>query len=387
MWRKILAFLFIVCSVCVQGRGLVLAEDIDLYAQSAVLMDADSGRILYEKDGSAKLPMASTTKIMTLTVALESGNPDDVVEVSKLAASQPDVQLNIRTGEKYLLRDLLYSLMLESHNDVAVAVAEHIGGSVEGFADMMNQKARDIGAFHTHFVTPNGLDSDEHYTTASDLALIARYAIKNEKFIEITNTPSYSFSDIDGARSFTVNNKDAFLTQMDGAIGIKTGFTGKAGYCFVGALKRDDRTFISVVLACGWPPHKTWKWADTQKLMNYGLDNYEYRHISEDGKTFDPVSVEDGQIPTVDLRMEKQDLNLLMRPDEQVNVEYEIPDVLKAPVEEGAIVGNVQYYVAGELYQVTPIYAAGSVSKIDFRWCLEKVLHKFLYCGGELLPL
>ena len=113
MWRKILAFLFIVCSVVAQGRGLVLAEDIDLYAQSAVLMDADSGRILYEKDGSAKLPMASTTKIMTLTVALESGNLDDVVEVSKLAASQPDVQLNIRTGEKYLLRDLLYSLMLE----------------------------------------------------------------------------------------------------------------------------------------------------------------------------------------------------------------------------------------------------------------------------------
>ena len=265
MWRKILAFLFIVCSVVAQGRGLVLAEDIDLYAQSAVLMDADSGRILYEKDGSAKLPMASTTKIMTLTVALESGNLDDVVEVSKLAASQPDVQLNIRTGEKYLLRDLLYSLMLESHNDVAVAVAEHIGGSVEGFADMMNQKARDIGAYNTHFVTPNGLDSDEHYTTASDLALIARYAIQNEKFIEITNTPSYSFSDIDGARSFTVNNKDAFLTQMDGAIGIKTGFTGKAGYCFVGALKRDDRTFISVVLACGWPPHKTWKWAERER--------------------------------------------------------------------------------------------------------------------------
>ena len=385
MWRKILAFLLIVCGVGAQGRGLALAEDMDLYAQSAVLMDADSGRILYEKDGSAKLPMASTTKIMTLTVALESGNLDDVVEVSKLAASQPDVQLNIRTGEKYLLRDLLYSLMLESHNDVAVAVAEHIGGSVEGFADMMNQKARDIGAYQTHFVTPNGLDSDEHYTTASDLALIARYAIQNEKFIEITNTPSYSFSDIDGGRSFTVNNKDAFLNQMDGAIGIKTGFTGKAGYCFVGALKRDDRTFISVVLACGWPPHKTWKWADTQKLMQYGLDNYEYRHISEDGKTFDPVSVKDGQIPTVDLRMEKQDLNLLMRPDEQVNVEYEVPDMLEAPVEEGTIVGNAQYYVAGELYQVTPIYAAGSVKKIDFCWCLDKVLGKFLNCGGELL--
>ena len=130
----------------------------DLYAQSAVLMDADTGRILFEKNGEQQMPMASTTKIMTLLVTLENADLEGEVLVSSYAASMPDVQLNIREGERYRLRDLCYSLMLESHNDTAVAIAEHVGGSVEGFASMMNQKARDLGCFHTYFITPNGLD-------------------------------------------------------------------------------------------------------------------------------------------------------------------------------------------------------------------------------------
>lgn len=381
MWKRRLALLCVISILfCIAGPVWAAEEkqDFDLYAQSAVLMDADSGRILYEKDGHTQMPMASTTKIMTLTVALENGNPDDVVEVSNLAASQPDVQLNIRAGEKYRLGDLLYSLMLESHNDVAVAVAEHIGGSVEDFADMMNQKARDLGAFHTHFVTPNGLDADEHYTTAADLAKIARYAIRNEKFVEITNTASYTFSDVDNTRTFTVNNKDAFLGQMEGAMGIKTGFTGKAGYCFVGALRDQDRTFISVVLACGWPPHKTWKWSDTQKLMRYGLDHYQWKHISEEGKKFAPVYVEDGQKPYVELVTENQEVDVLMTDEEEVDVIYEVPDILTAPVEAGMIVGSVKYYIADDLYRLYPVYALNSVEKIDFPYCFRQIWELWL---------
>ena len=175
-----------VLTVILGTQTSVSAEPDNLYALSAVLMDADSGRVLYEKEGETPRPMASTTKVMTCILALENAPGDDYVSVSANAAAQPDVQLNIQEGEQYYLEDLLYSLMLKSHNDSAVAIAEHIGGSVEGFAEMMNQKAKELGCTDTHFITPNGLDAEDgggvHHTTARDLALIMRYAIKNEAF-------------------------------------------------------------------------------------------------------------------------------------------------------------------------------------------------------------
>ena len=202
----------------------------------------------------------------------------------------PDVQLNIREGEEYKLKDLLYSLMLESHNDSAVAIAEHIGGSVEQFAELMNQKAEDIGCMKTHFITPNGLDAKDehgiHGTTAADLARILRYCIKEspekDTFLTITRTSAYSFTNLAGTRSFTCNNHNAFLNMMDGALTGKTGFTGTAGYCYVGALERDGKLFIVALLGCGWPGNKTYKWADTKKLMNYGLDHYQEHTIKDD---------------------------------------------------------------------------------------------------------
>ena len=160
-----------------------------LYALSAVLMDGDSGRVLYEKEGYTPRPNASTTKVLTCILALENGAGDDYVMVSKKATFQPEVKLGLKEGEQYYLEDLLYSLMLKSHNDTAVAIAEHIGGSVEGFARMMNEKAKEIGCTNTHFVTPNGLDGADaggiHQTTARDLALIMRYAVQNKAFLHI----------------------------------------------------------------------------------------------------------------------------------------------------------------------------------------------------------
>lgn len=210
--------------------------------------------------------------------------------ISSYAAKMPDVQLNIREGEEYKLKDLLYSLMLESHNDSAVAIAEHIGGSVEQFAELMNQKAVDIGCMKTHFITPNGLDAKDkhgiHGTTAADLARILRYCIKEspekDTFLTITRTSVYSFTNLAGTRSFTCNNHNAFLNMMDGALTGKTGFTGTAGYCYVGALERDGKLFIVALLGCGWPGNKTYKWADTKKLMNYGLDHYQEHTIKDD---------------------------------------------------------------------------------------------------------
>jgi D-alanyl-D-alanine carboxypeptidase (penicillin-binding protein 5/6) len=309
---------------------------------------------------------------MTCIVTLENAKLDEVVTVSSYAARMPDVQLNINTGEQYYLKDLLYSLMLESHNDVAVAIAEHVGGSIEGFATMMNDKARELGCEHTNFVTPNGLDAEGHYTTAKDLAVIASYAIKNDKFIEITNTSSHVFKEIKKGRGYSVSNKNRFLYMMEGAIGVKTGFTGAAGYCFVGAIKRQDKTLVSVVLGCGWPPNKSLKWSDTKELMNYGVTNYKKRQIFEEVK-LDPIFVKDGQQKYAALKVEG-DITLLMRDDEAVKVEYDLPKMLQAPIAADSVIGSAKYYIDNTLYSEIPIYTTMNNRKIDFKFCLEKLL-------------
>ena len=193
-----------------------------LHASYACLMDAGSHRILYSKNTDKKVPMASTTKIMTALLALESNKLNDVVIASKKAAGMPKVHLGMQPGRQYYMKDLLYSLMLESHNDTAVAIAEHLGGSVSGFAAKMNQKAKLLGMSSTHFITPNGLDANGHYSTASDMCKLASYAIKNKDFLSLVQTKSHSFSDCSGKYHYSLTNHDAFLSYYEGALGIKT---------------------------------------------------------------------------------------------------------------------------------------------------------------------
>ena len=282
-----------------QEAAVSQQPEFSLYAKSAVLMDGESGRILYEKNGYEHMPNASTTKIMTCILALEEGDLESEVKVSSYAASMPQVRLGMSKDDSFRLKDLLYSLMLESHNDSAVAIAEHIGGSVEGFAAKMNQKADELGCKDTYFITPNGLDASDgtgvHGTTAEDLARIMSYCIQNREFLEITRTTSYQFSNLAGTRHYNCNNHNAFLQMMEGALSGKTGFTGNAGYCYVGALQREDRTFIVALLACGWPNHKTWKWADTKELMNYGLEHYHCEDVYEYDREFPNVTVEEAE--------------------------------------------------------------------------------------------
>ncbi len=357
-------------------------EPENLYARSAVLMDADTGRILYEKNGEEVLPMASTTKIMTLLVTLENADLEGTVTVSSYAASMPDVQLNIREGERYRLKDLCYSMMLESHNDAAAAIAEHVGGSVEGFASMMNQKARDLGCYHTYFITPNGLDAEDehgvHSTTAEDLARIMRFCMQNDAFLSITRELSWNFTDLDGTRSFTVNNKNAFLNMMEGALTGKTGFTNDAGYCYVGALEREGKRLIVALLACGWPGNRTWKWSDTQTLMNYGLDTYHHETVGEEMIRMEPAAVQDGRKESVELRADIGTVQMLLKEDDLFRIETDRPSELQAPVEAGEIVGTVAYYLNNEIVDIFPVYAAETVQKIDYWWCLNRILQKWI---------
>ena len=364
-----------------------------LHAYSAVLYDGEAGRVLYEKNGYEVLPMASTTKIMTLLVVLEHTAPTDIVTVSQNAAKQPDVQLNMNTGEQYYVGDLCYSLMLESHNDTAVALAEHVGGSVEGFAKLMNAKAKALGAYSANFVTPNGLDAEGHGITAADLAKIAAYAVKQEEFREITTTPSHTFTELTKGRGFTVNNKDAFLTMMDGAVGVKTGFTGKAGYCFVGAVERNDRLLISVVLASGWPPHKTYKWSDTMKLMNYGVEGFQKLPLIEDITELPELPalpVTDGQKDSVSLCYPAESLKqlteitLLRNGIETVGFRAELTKhTLQAPVTAGETVGELVVTIDGECIQKIPVQTAEAVVPVDFNFYLNQILDRFF--SGDLL--
>ncbi len=393
---SILLFLHFIVIVLPVEAGAASGDDsLALYAQSAALMDADTGRILYAKNAEEQRPMASTTKIMTLILALENANPDDLVTVSAYAASMPDVQLHLRAGEHYRLGDLLYSMMLESHNDSAVAIAEHVGGSVADFARLMNAKARDIGCYATYFITPNGLDAEDdtgvHSTTAADLARILRYCImespKKEEFLKITRTNAYSFSDLESIRTFTVGNKNAFLHMMEGALTGKTGFTGNAGYCYVGALRQEERTFIVALLACGWPNNRSYKWSDTRKLMNYGLEHFTYRNVWQEPKLPElPVkngipdsgNLEEEVRIRLRLSSEEPDLKLLISEDEQVQVETHISQEVTAPVEPGTLLGSVRYLLDGQVVKVYTVEAAEDVKAVTLGWCLEKLWRKYI---------
>lgn len=378
---------------------IAVREPENLYAQSAVLMDAGSGRILFAKNGQQARAMASTTKIMTCILALEYGNLDTVVTASALAASQPQVRLGVTEGQQFYMRDLLYSMMLESHNDAAVMIAEQIGGTVEGFADMMNAKAKEIGCMDTYFITPNGLDaSDEngiHHTNAEDLARIMKYCIqdssKHGQFLAITGTDSYQFQDCTNVYTYSCTNHNAFMHMMEGVLSGKTGFTNDAGYCYVGALEQDGKKLIVALLACGWPNNKAYKWSDTRALMTYGLEQFQMVmldcipaqnsikntciHVA--GGVPDGGRLSGESTAVVTLGSAGKNLSLLLRRDQSVEIQTETEETLIAPVKADTVVGNVRYLVDGETVLEYPIRTTEPVEKLNFTWCFSRIAEQY----------
>lgn len=354
---------------------IVKAEDsLNLHALSGILIERESGRVLWALNPYEERSMASTTKIMTCIVALENGNLDDLVTVSKLAASAQPVKLYIKPGETYRLEDLLYALMLQSSNDVAVAIAEHVGGSVDEFCRMMTEKANEIGALSTSYKTPNGLDANGHYSTAYDLALIANYALSNERFLEIINTSSWQITRDNGnSRVIGVTNKNNFLYSYDGAYGVKTGFTNKAGYCFVGASEQNGMDLISVVLGSGWPPNRNYKWSDTRKIMNHGYAKYQLKPVLKDDVDFDPVTVIKGKEQQVDTYIDGM-LNLPLCEDDEVNIKYKLAKEVNAPIKENEILGIATVYLNGEINDSFYICAKKGIEREDMRYNFERVL-------------
>ena len=362
-----------ICSVC--------ADELKLNARTAVVMDAESGKILYGKQENKKMPNASTTKILTCLYVLEHCDINKMATVSKNAQTQPKVRLGVRDGETYKVKDLLYGLMLESYNDCAVVLAEYAAGTVESFEKKVNEMARQIGAKQTHFVTPNGLDGTDkngrHETTAKDLAKIMARCIKNKQFLEITRTKQHTFMDGSRKRSFTCNNHNALLSTMQGAVSGKTGYTSKAGYCYVGAVKQKNITMTLSVLASGWPPHKTYKWMDVKKLVQYVTDNYEKREIIADTSKIKEINVEDGLKQKVSLKTGTTKALFLVKKTDHIKIESILPSSINAPVKKGQKVGEIYYLVNGKTKRRVPIYADQSVKCKDYWYYFEKIIQRF----------
>ena len=378
--RKRILVVALACAILFGGLFPIetYGEDgLSMYSGSYALTDAATGRVLTGKNETNPMANASTTKILTCIVALENCDLNETVTISSNAAAQPRVRLGVQKGETYPLEDMLYALMLESYNDCAVAIAEHVAGSVEGFAEMMNKKALEIGCKDTYFITPNGLDEETennfHHTTAEDLCKIMAYCVwespRKDIFLEITQTRSYN--------GFV--NRNSFLDQMDGVVSGKTGFTSKAGYCYVAAFERDGEKYCIALLACGWPNNKTYKWKDATKLLNYGMENYTIEKIEAE-EIVEGIAI-DGYVGEMDFQNINQDMTLrvsgvsdalevLMAEDEAIQREIVLFTDEELPIENGQVMGVCNYYIEGILLDSVYLVAEADSGQ----WTLEKII-------------
>lgn len=330
--KCILACLIALAALC-PARGAA-ADEPDIQAGSYVLIEAGTRKVLIGENAHLKLPMASTTKIMTALLAIERCSLDDLVETPAQAYGVEGSSMYLGLGETLCVRDLVYGLMLVSGNDAAVALAVHMGGSIEGFAQIMNERAKELGCLNTHFVTPNGLPNDGHYTTAYDLALISAKAMEYEAFRNIVSTEYYRTQT--GSVIRTLKNKNKILWQYDGGCGIKTGYTKAAGKCLSFAAERDGMTLIGVVLNC---PDM---FNSAMSLLDYGFDNFEMASAVKKGQTVARVPVENGRSYALALEAE-EDIIVPVRKGEklQLKTQVDCPDRVEAPIKAGEKLGTV----------------------------------------------
>ncbi len=335
-------------------------------AQAAIVIDAQSGRILFEKDAYKKRPMASTTKIMTGILAIENGNLNDTVTVSKRAASVWGSTIKLKEEEKLKLGDLLYGLMLRSGNDAAIAVAEHIGGSVENFLDMMNKKAIEIGAYSTSFKSPHGLDKDGHYTTPYDLALITRYALENKTFSDIVGTKSIYAADRD------MRNTNEMLSMYSGADGVKTGYTGQAGRCLVTSATRDNFRIISVVLNAASRMKRA---ESSRSILDYSFKKFKPEKLISKEKSVRSVFVNKGIKNEVWL-YPLEDITYPISEEEKNGLEKKIicNSIFNAPIDSNVELGRIEIVVNNKVLASTPLITMESIRRKTIVDYLEDVL-------------
>lgn len=353
----------------------------ELNARIALIYDRASGRIIYEKNGNKQTPMASTTKILTSIVILENADLKETVTIGSKAAGTGGSRLGLKKNDKITVNDLLYGLMLRSGNDAAVALALHVGGSIEEFADMMNKKAEELGLTNSHFVVPHGLDNEGHYTTAYELAKMADYALNIPKFKEIVSSKSATIY-INGYPK-AINNTNNLLGSVSGVYGVKTGFTNGAGRCLVSSCKRGELDIITVIIGANTNNQRT---ADTKELIEYAFNNFSLINIEEiiqdkfeqwkninEGRIYVNKGIENG----IKLYLEKPKKSIMaVRKDSIDKTDIEVNSLfyMEAPVAKDQVIGNLRVIINGEEIEVLEIRAIREVKKKE----IEDYLQEFL---------
>ena len=356
--------LFILAAIMVMLAALpASAEEVGTSAMACVIIDAASGRVLLSHNASLTLPMASTTKVMTALLALELGDLNAPVTCSRNAFGIPGTSIYLAEGETLTLREMLIGLMLASGNDAAVAIAEHIGGTMEDFCRMMTARAAELGCRNTVFLTPHGLPREGHYTTAEDLALIAREAMKHPLFREIVGTTRATIPWEGRTYDRVLNNKNKLLTTYQGATGIKTGYTRKAGRCLVFGAERNGMEIIGVVLNC-----PDW-FNESARLMDVAFDRYEAVTMLEASEVVAVVPVTHADAASVDAVL-AADLTGVVAKGYLPQVEIDLPDMLEAPVSTGQIIGKARLTANGVTIAEADIVSGQDAARDDFsaRW-------------------
>jgi len=323
----------------------------DIKAASAILVDAVSGQVLYERNADVERPMASTTKVMTGLLFCENVKDDDIITASKYACETGGSSLHLKPGEKISGRDMLHAILMRSANDACVAAAEHIAGSEAAFVEKMNARAQELGAFHTHFANPHGLNAPDHYTTARDLATIARAAIADPRFSEVVRTKKYRITRSKNKADLMLKNHSRFLGKFAGADGIKTGWTIPAGHCYVGSVTQNGWRLISVVLKS--PDYVT----ETARLMKYGFNNFRPQVIAKAGDRLGTCPVKGGVLPSVPVTVRAK-VQVVLRRDETPQIERRIElSPASAPVVAGAALGSLEVLRDGREMLQAPLVA------------------------------
>ena len=392
MFKK-LFYLCLILTIISFNTSVVYADDIDydnelinwndlsevsntpteepvLNSRIAVAYDRESGKVIWGKNENKRSAMASTTKIMTAIIAIENADLNQEVVISAKSAGTGGSRLGLKKNDKILLQDLLYGLMLKSGNDAAVAIAETVGGSIEGFANMMNDKAKQLGLENTHFVTPHGLDNPEHYTTAYELAKLTDYALENETFAKIVNTKTCTIM-INGYPK-TISNTNELLGYVEGVNGVKTGFTNNAGRCLVTSVKRNDLEIITVVLQADT---KKFRGADSIKLINYIYENYELLNIKEivDEKfqnwcliNANRIEINKAKNNNMQLYITELENNVIpVKKGSKDSIDIEINNLFyfEAPVEKDKTVGNLKVCLNDEVLDTVQIKNSSTIEK------------------------
>ena len=367
---KRLISVFLVIGLGIWTPVASAAEPFRVAAKGAVLIDQDSGRVLFAQNADQRLPMASTTKVMTTLLAIENAALDDPVTASRNAAGVPGTSLYLSKGETLSLEHMLYGLMLRSGNDAAVAVAEHIAGSVPAFAEMMNARAEAIGA-NAHFVNPHGLDAEGHGISALGLALVMREAMKNETFRQITGTRRKIIPWVGNEYSRVLENKNRLLKTYEGATGGKTGYTGKAGRCLVFSARREGLSLIGAVLNCP-------TWFDTATaLLDYGFENFRTESALEDGQPVEAVTVRGGFSSVVNA-VAGAPLRTAVPIGVPLRIVHDLPRIIEAPVRSGQTLGTARLMVGERVLAECKLIAAADVQKRDLRTSIIRLLRGWI---------